>query len=85
MGFAIQTSQNREAKANASQLDELIHGTRGASNTLMDEEHETEARIHADEARRRRPERTGSKCVERLARRHAANLSLDSHRNIWFL
>ena len=51
MVFVIQTSQNREAKAIHIKLDELIRATRGARNALMDEEHETEARIREDEAR----------------------------------
>ena len=53
MVFAIQTSQNREAKALHLKIDELIRATRGARNALMNEEHETEAKLREDEARAR--------------------------------
>ena len=49
MVFAIQTSQNREAKATQLKLDELIRATRGARNKLIDEEHRTQAELEADE------------------------------------
>jgi low affinity Fe/Cu permease len=51
MVFAIQTSQNREARALHLKLDELIRATPKARNALVDEEHATERRIHEDEER----------------------------------
>lgn len=48
MVFAIQTSQNREAKAVQLKLDELISATRGARNRLIDEEERTEKEVEAD-------------------------------------
>jgi len=50
MVFVIQTSQNRDAKAIHLKLDELIHATPRARNALIDEEHESEARMREDEA-----------------------------------
>jgi low affinity Fe/Cu permease len=49
MVFAIQTSQNREAKATQLKLDELIRATEGARNKLIDEEHRTQEELEADE------------------------------------
>jgi low affinity Fe/Cu permease len=59
MVFAIQTSQNREAKAMHLKLDELIRATKGARNAFIDEEHETEAALKIDEARLKRARRCG--------------------------
>jgi low affinity Fe/Cu permease len=53
MVFAIQTSQNREARAMHLKLDELIRATKGARNAFIDEEYETEAELKLDEARLR--------------------------------
>jgi low affinity Fe/Cu permease len=49
MVFAIQTSQNREAKATQIKLNELIRATKGARNAFIDEEHDPEAQVDADE------------------------------------
>jgi low affinity Fe/Cu permease len=49
MVFAIQTSQNREAKATQIKLNELIRATKDARNTFIDEEHDPEAVVEADE------------------------------------
>jgi low affinity Fe/Cu permease len=57
MVFAIQASQNREAKAMHLKVDELIKATRGARNALMNEEHETESKVREDEAKARRAAR----------------------------
>jgi low affinity Fe/Cu permease len=57
MVFAIQTSQNREAKAMHLKLDELIRATKGARNAFIDEEHETEAALKIDEERLKRARR----------------------------
>ena len=54
MVFVIQTSQNRDSKALHLKLDELIHATPRARNALIDEEHESDARMQADEAQARR-------------------------------
>jgi low affinity Fe/Cu permease len=54
MVFVIQTSQNREARALHLKLDELIRATPRARNAMVDEEHETEERVRADEERMRR-------------------------------
>jgi low affinity Fe/Cu permease len=51
MVFAIQTSQNRDARAIHLKLDELIRATPKARNAMLDEEHESEERIRADERR----------------------------------
>ena len=59
MVFAIQTSQNREAKALHLKIDELIKATPGARKALINEEHETEARVKADEAEAIREARRG--------------------------
>ena len=53
MVFAIQTTQNREAKAMHLKLDELIRATKGARNAFIDEEYETEAELKIDEERLR--------------------------------
>ena len=53
MVFAIQTSQNREARAMHLKLDELIRATKGARNAFIDEEYETDAALRLDEARLR--------------------------------
>ncbi len=58
MVFAIQTSQNREARATQLKLDELIRATRGARNELIDEEHRTEEELRAAEAQFRRQARS---------------------------
>ena len=50
MVFAIQTSQNREARATQLKLDELIRATKDARNELIDEEHRTEEELEAAEA-----------------------------------
>jgi low affinity Fe/Cu permease len=49
MVFAIQTSQNREAKALHLKLDELIWATPKARNRMMNEENLTERQLEADE------------------------------------
>lgn len=58
MVFAIQTSQNRDAKAMQIKLDELIRATKGARDRLIDEEHQTQAAVERDEQEFRRPPRT---------------------------
>jgi low affinity Fe/Cu permease len=60
MVFAIQTSQNREAKATQIKLNELIRATKDARNSFIDEEHDPDAQVEADERefeRRRRANR----------------------------
>jgi low affinity Fe/Cu permease len=49
MVFAIQTSQNREAKATQIKLNELIRATKDARNAFIDEEHNPEDQLEADE------------------------------------
>jgi low affinity Fe/Cu permease len=49
MVFAIQTSQNREAKALHLKLDELIWATPKARNRMMNEENLTERQLEEDE------------------------------------
>jgi low affinity Fe/Cu permease len=49
MVFAIQTSQNREAKALHLKLDELIRATPKARNRLITEEDRTEEEVQEDE------------------------------------
>ena len=49
MVFAIQTSQNREAKATQIKLNELIRATKDARNSFIDEEHDPEDQVEADE------------------------------------
>jgi low affinity Fe/Cu permease len=71
MVFVIQTSQNRDAKAIHLKLDELIHATPRARNALIDEEHETEARMRADEADARREAARARRSADRAE--HAAS------------
>jgi low affinity Fe/Cu permease len=49
MVFAIQTAQNREAKALHLKLDELIWATPKARNRMMNEENLTERQLEEDE------------------------------------
>jgi low affinity Fe/Cu permease len=49
MVFAIQTSQNREAKALHLKLDELIRAIPEARNWLITEEDRTEEEVREDE------------------------------------
>jgi low affinity Fe/Cu permease len=49
MVFAIQNSQNREARAMHLKLDELIRATKGARNRFMTEEDVPEATLERDE------------------------------------
>ena len=49
MVFAIQTSQNREAKALHLKLDELIRATPKARDRLITEEDKTEEELRKDE------------------------------------
>jgi low affinity Fe/Cu permease len=49
MVFAIQTAQNREAKALHLKLDELIWATPNARNRMMNEENLTERQLEEDE------------------------------------
>ncbi len=57
MVFAIQNSQNREARAMHLKLDELIRATKGARNRFMTEEDVSEALLERDEESvRHRPE-----------------------------
>ena len=54
MVFAIQASQNREARAMHLKLDELIRATKGARDRLIDEEDVAEEELDRDEAAFRR-------------------------------
>jgi low affinity Fe/Cu permease len=54
MVFAIQTSQNREAKALHLKLDELIRATPKARNRLITEEDRTEEQLREDERQLKR-------------------------------
>ena len=47
MVFLIQNSQNRDAKAVHLKLDELIHGVRGARNSLIDLENFSDQELDA--------------------------------------
>ena len=47
MVFLIQNSQNRDAKAVHLKLDELIHGVRGARNSLIDLENFSDQELEA--------------------------------------
>src|SRR6188508_1081187 len=72
MVFVIQTSQNRDAKAIHLKLDELIHATPRARNALIDEEHESEARMREDEARAQRQADRAHRSADRAQRAGAA-------------
>ena len=72
MVFVIQTSQNRDAKAIHLKLDELIHATPRARNALIDEEHESEARMREDEARAQRQADRAHRSADRAERAGAA-------------
>lgn len=47
MVFLIQNAQNRDSKSIHLKLDELIHGMRGARNTMLDLEESSEADLDA--------------------------------------
>ena len=72
MVFVIQASQNRDAKAIHLKLDELIHATPRARNALIDEEHESEARMREDEARAQRQADRAHRSADRAQRAGAA-------------
>lgn len=60
MVFAIQTSQNREAKALHLKLDELIRAIPEARNRLITEEDRTEEEVREDERQLKRGRGGGS-------------------------
>ena len=73
--FAIQTSQNRESRALHLKIDELIRATPRARNALMNEEHESEARVKADEEEALRRGRSSRRTAGDPRRRPAASKS----------
>ena len=75
MVFLIQNSQNRDAAAIQSKLDELIRSMEGARNRFIGIEHLTESQV--EEIRAALEAENGQGAPEKGSREHSVNQLLD--------